>query len=147
MESNKEGMVSSQLEKANKFYSIGAQAIKIQLALAGTNFVVLRPKDNSKWKNVFGGTYSSDSTLENDYDQFTTRLIVNLSEMKDVWNRNRDTLEVITNDGTLEVGDELQYTRDKRTYRFKVVLKQGYSETANVIYNYTLMSIIETLDE
>jgi hypothetical protein len=147
MESNKEGMVSSQLEKANKLYSIGAQAIKIQLALAGTNFVVLRPKDNSKWKNVFGGTYSSDSTLENDYDQFTTRLIVNLSEMKDVWNRNRDTLEVITNDGTLEVGDELQYTRDKRTYRFKVVLKQGYSETANVIYNYTLMSIIETLDE
>ena len=140
-------MVSSQLEKANKLYSIGAQAIKIQLALAGTNFVVLRPKDNSKWKNVFGGTYSSDSTLENDYDQFTTRLIVNLSEMKDVWNRNRDTLEVITNDGTLEVGDELQYTRDKRTYRFKVVLKQGYSETANVIYNYTLMSIIETLDE
>ena len=147
MESNKEGMVSSQLEKANKLYSIGAQAIKIQLALAGTNFVVLRPKDNSKWKNVFGGTYSSDSTLENDYDQFTTKLIVNLSEMKDVWNRNRDTLEVITNDGTLEVGDELQYTRDKRTYRFKVVLKQGYSETANVIYNYTLMSIIETLDE
>jgi len=147
MENNKEGMVSSQLEKANKLYSIGAQAIKIQLALAGTNFVVLRPKDNSKWKNVFGGTYSSDSTLENDYDQFTTRLIVNLSEMKDVWNRNRDTLEVITNDGTLEVGDELQYTRDKRTYRFKVVLKQGYSETANVIYNYTLMSIIETLDE
>jgi len=147
MESNKEGMVSSQLEKANKLYSIGAQAIKIQLALAGTDFVVLRPKDNSKWKNVFGGTYSSDSTLENDYDQFTTKLIVNLSEMKDVWNRNRDTLEVITNDGTLEVGDELQYTRDKRTYRFKVVLKQGYSETANVIYNYTLMSIIETLDE
>ena len=117
------------------------------MAILGTDFVVLRPKDNSKWKNVFGGTYSSDSTLENDYDQFTTKLIVNLSEMKDVWNRNRDTLEVITNDGTLEVGDELQYTRDKRTYRFKVVLKQGYSETANVIYNYTLMSIIETLDE
>lgn len=144
---NKEGMVTSQLDKANKLYSIGMKAFKIQLALTGTDFVVLRPKDNSKWKNVFGGTYSSDSTLETDYEQFTTSLIINLAEMRDVWNRNRDTIESITNDGSLEVGDELQYTREKRTFRFKIVAKQGYSETADVIYNYTLMSIVETLDE
>lgn len=144
---NKEGMVNSQLDKANKLYAIGMKAIKTQLYLIGTDFVVLRPKDNSKWKNVFGGTYSSDSTLESDYEQFTTKLIVNLGEMRDVWNRNRDTIESVTNDGSLEVGDELQYTREKRTYRFKIVQKQGYSETADVMYNYTLMSIIETLDE
>lgn len=143
----KEGMVNSQLDKANKLYSIGMKAIKIQLFLTGTDFVVLRPKDNSKWKNVFGGTYSSDSTLENDYEQFTTKLIINLGEMKDVWNRNRDSIESITNDGSLEVGDELQYTREKRTYRFKITQKQGYSETADVIYYYTLMSLAETLDE
>jgi hypothetical protein len=147
MAQNKEGMVNSQLDKANKLYAIGMKAIKTQLYLIGTDFVVLRPKDNSKWKNVFGGTYSSDSTLESDYEQFTTKLIVNLGEMRDVWNRNRDTIESVTNDGSLEVGDELQYTREKRTYRFKIVQKQGYSETADVIYNYTLMSIIETLDE
>jgi hypothetical protein len=143
----KEGMVNSQLDKANKLYSIGMKAIKIQLYLIGTDFVVLRPKDNSKWKQVFGGTYSSDSTLENDYDQFTTKLIINLGEMRDVWNRNRDSIESITNDGSLEVGDELQYTREKRTYRFKITQKQGYSETADVIYYYTLMSLAETLDE
>ena len=147
MANNKEGMVASILDKANKLYSIGAKAIKIQMALTGTDFVVLRPKDNSKWKNVFGGTYSSSSTLENDYTEFTTRLMVNLSDMRDVWNRNRDTLEAVTNDGNLEVGDELQYTRDKRTYRFKIVRKEGYSEVADVIYQYTLMSIVETLDE
>ena len=66
--------------------------------------------------------------------------------MTDVWNRNRDTLEVYTNDGSLEVGDELQYTRAKRTYRFKVSIKQGYSEVADVFYVYTLSSIIETLN-
>lgn len=143
----KEGMVNSQLDKANKLYSIGMKAIKIPLYLIGTDFVVLRPKDNSKWKQVFGGTYSSDSTLENDYDQFTTKLIINLGEMRDVWNRNRDSIESITNDGSLEVGDELQYTREKRTYRFKITQKQGYSETADVIYYYTLMSLAETLDE
>ena len=117
---NQENMASRNLEKANKFYSIGAKNIKMLMALTGTDFVVLRPKDNSKWKNVFGGTYSSDSTLENDYDQFTTRLIVNMNEFKDVWNRNRDTLESYSPDGSLEVGDELQYTRDKITYRFKI---------------------------
>lgn len=142
-----ESMVSKSLEKASKLYAIGMKNIKVQMALIGTDFVVLRPKDNSKWKNVFGGTYSSDSTLENDYEQFTTRLIINQNEMKDVWNRNRDVLESYSPDGNIDVGDELQYTRNKRTYRFKVIQKQGYSEAADVLYVYTLSSIIETLNE
>ena len=101
-----ENMTSRQQDKAQKLYQIGLKNIKLQLALNGTKFVVLRPKDNSKWKNVFGGSYSSDSTLENDYDQFITTLIVNTNDMRDVWNRNRDSLEAYTNDGTLQVGDE-----------------------------------------
>lgn len=141
-----ENMASRNLDKANKLYSIGMKNIKVQLTLLGTDFVVLRPKNNSKWKNVFGGSYSSDSTLENDYIQTTAKLIVNQNEMRDVWNRNRDTLEVYTNDGSLEVGDELQYTREKRTYRFKISLKMAFSEVADVFYVYTLTSIIETLD-
>lgn len=140
-------MASRSLEKANKLYAIGMKNIKIQMALIGTEFVVLRPKSNSKWKNVFGGSYSSDSTLENDYEQFTTKLIINQNELKDVWNRNRDTLESYSPDGSLNVGDELQYTRNKRTYRFKIILKQGYSEDADVLFVYTLSSIIETINE
>lgn len=139
-------MSSRNLDKANKLYSIGMKNMKLPLSLLGTNFVVLRPKNNSKWKNVFGGSYSSDNTLENDYDQFTTRLIINKNEMQDVWNRNRDTIESYTTDSKLEVGDELQYTRNKRTFRFKVILKQSYSEAADVLYVYTLSSIVETLD-
>lgn len=142
-----EDMASKNLDTANKLYSIGMKAIKLQMKLLGTDFVVLRPKDNSKWKNVFGGSYSSDSTLENDYEQLTTRLIVNLNDMRDVWNRNRDTIESYTPDGSLRIGDELQYTRNKRTFRFKIIQKQGYSEAAEVLYTYTLSSIIETLDE
>lgn len=141
-----EDMSSRNLDKANKLYSIGMKNMKLPLSLLGTNFVVLRPKNNSKWRNVFGGSYSSDSTLENDYDQFTTRLIINKNEMQDVWNRNRDTIESYTTDSKLEVGDELQYTRNKRTFRFKVILKQSYSEAADVLYVYTLSSIVETLD-
>ena len=145
--SNAESMASKNLEKANKLYSIGIKNIKLQMKLLGTDFVVLRPKDNSKWKNVFGGSYSSESTLENDYEQFTTTLIVNMNEMRDVWNRNRDVLESYTPDGSLQVGDELQYTRDKRTYRFKISMKQAYSEAAESLFAYTLSSIIETLEE
>lgn len=141
-----ESMTSKLQDKAQALYSLGLQSIKLQLALNGTKFVVRRPKENSKWKNVFGGSYSSDSTLENDYDEFTTTLIINTNDMKDVWNRNRDVLESWTNDGTLQVGDELQYTRGGRTYRFKISVKQGFSEAANSLFSYTLMSIIETLD-
>lgn len=142
-----ENMTSKNLDKAQKFFSIGLQnGIKLQLKLNGTEFVVMRPKDNSKWKNVFGGSFSSDSTLENDYEQFTTTLVINTNDMKDVWNRNRDTLEAWTNDGSLEVGDELQYIRNGRTYRFKISLKQGFSEAADSLFSYNLMAIIETLD-
>jgi hypothetical protein len=144
---NNENMASRNLEKANKFYAIGLKNIKMQMAMVGTNFVVLRPKDNSKWKNVFGGSYSSESTLENDYEQTTTTLIINQNEMRDVWNRNRDILESYSDDGSLQVGDELQYTRDKRTYRFKISMKQAYSEAGTGLYAYTLSSIIETLEE
>lgn len=140
-------MASKNIEKANKLYEIGMKNIKLQMKLLGTDFVVSRPKGNSKWKHVFGGTYSSDSTLENDYEQFTTRLIINMNDFRDVWNRNRDTIESYTPDGSLNVGDELQYTRDKRVYRFKISMKQGFSEAANTLYLYTLSSIVETLGE
>ena len=120
---NNEDMASKLLERANKIYAIGLKNINLQMKLLGTDFVVLRPKENSKWKNVFGGSYSSDSTLENDYEQFTTRLLINLNDMRDVWNRNRDTVESYSPDGSLKVGDELQFTRNKRTYRFKISMK------------------------
>lgn len=142
-----ENMASRMLDQANKLYKIGLKGIKLQMNMLGTDFVVLRPKDNSKWKNVFGGAYSSDNTLENDYDQFTTKLIVNMNDMKDVWNRNQSQLQAYTNDGTLEVGDEIQYTREKRTYRFKVMSKQAFSEVADVWFTYVLSSIVETLTE
>lgn len=139
-------MASNNLDKANRFYEVGMRNIKLSLTLLGIEFVVLRPKANSKWKNVFGGTYSSNPTLENDYEQFTTKLIINQNELRDVWNRNRDTVEVYSDDGSLEVGDELQYTRGKYTFRFKISMKMGYSEVAEVFYVYTLSSMIETLD-
>ena len=44
-----ENMTSKNLDKAQKFFSIGLQnGIKLQLKLNGTEFVVMRPKDNSK---------------------------------------------------------------------------------------------------
>ena len=141
-----ENMASMQFDRANKFYSIAMKNISLLMKILGTDFVVLRPKENSKWKEVFGGSYSSDSTLENDYDQFTTRLIINQNDMKDVWNRNRDNLESYTSDGSLQIGDELQYTRNKITYRFKISQKLGFSEAADIFYVYTLSSIVETLD-
>ena len=139
-------MASKYLDKANKFAEIGMRQIKIHLKISGTDFVVLRPKQESKWTNVFGGSYSSDNIVENDFDTGTTRLIINLGEMRDVWARNRDTTEAYTDDGTLKVGDELQYTRNGITYRFKIIQKNAYSEAAAGVYMYVLSSIIETTE-
>ena len=46
---SEESMASKSLEKANKLYKIGMKNIKVQMALIGTDFVVLRPKDTSKY--------------------------------------------------------------------------------------------------
>jgi hypothetical protein len=56
-------------------------------------------------------------------------------------------VQSFTPDGSLKVGDELKFTRDKRTYRFKIVMKQSFSESADVLYTYTLSSIVETLND
>ena len=141
-----ENMSSKYLRKANRFYEIGMRNLKMQLKFAGTKLVVNRPLDNSKWKNVFGGSYSSDSTLENDYTQFETTLLINLAELRDVWARNRDTLEVYSDKDDLKVGDELQYTREGFTYRFKIIQKNAFSEAAKGLFVYVLSSIIETKD-
>ena len=143
---NEESMSAKYLDKANKFMTIGMKQLKFQLKVLGTDFVVLRPLGGSKWKNVFGGSYSSDPTKETDYTQFTTRLLINLNEMKDVWSRNRDTTEVYSDNPDLEVGDELQYTRSGYTYRFKVVQKSAYSLEAVGLYVYILSAMIETLE-
>lgn len=144
LEELNEGMVSDYLNKANKFLQVGMKNIKLLMKMVGTKFIVSRPKDNSKWKNVFGGSYSSDSTLENDYDQFNTTLLVNLNDMRDVWSRNRDIIETYSDNGDLEVGDELQYTRSGITYRFKIIQKQAYSDASVGLFVYMLSSIIET---
>jgi hypothetical protein len=141
-----ENMSSKYLAKATKFYELGMKNLKLQLKFAGTKLVVNRPLDNSKWKNVFGGSYSSDSTLENDYSQFETTLLINLAELRDVWARNLDTLEVYSDKDDLKVGDELQYTREGFTYRFKVIQKNAFSEVAKGLFVYVLSSIIETKD-
>lgn len=141
-----EDMSARYLDKSNKFYEIGMRNIKMQLKFLGTKFVVNRPKDNSKWKQVFGGSYSSDSTIENDYETFTTKLLINLNELRDVWQRNRDTVEVYSDKDDLKLGDELQYTREGITYRFKIVSKQAFSEAAKNLFIYVLSSIIETKD-
>lgn len=144
---SEEGLASKYLDKANELYSIGMKNIKLMKKLLGTNFIVNRPKSESKYKQVFGGSFSSENTLENDYTQFTVRLIINMNEMKDVWSRNRDSIEVYDDLDELEYGDELQYTREGRTFRFKVNSKAAYSEVATGLYVYSLLSIIETLDK
>ena len=144
---SEEGMSSKYLDKSTKFYEIGMKNIKMQLKFLGTKFLVNRPTDGSKWKNVFGGSYSSDSKLENDYEQTETTLLINLNDLRDVWSRNRDSVEVYSDKDDVQVGDELQYTREGYTYRFKVVQKQAFSEAAKGLFVYTLTSIIETKDD
>lgn len=141
-----EEMSARYLDKANKFYSIGMNNIKFQLKFLGTTVSVSRPKDTSKWKNVFGGSYSSDPASEVDYSHFNTKLLMNLNDLRDVWQRNQNTIEVYSEKGDLELGDEIQYTREGLTYRFKVSQKVSFSEASKSLWVYTLSSIIETKD-
>lgn len=140
-------MSSRYLDKALKFYSLGIKGgIKLPKKVLGTTFYVSRPLEESKWKNVFGGSYSSDSTDETEYTHFEAQLIVNLNDLRDVWHRNRDTVEAFSESDELNLGDELQYTREGLTYRFKVSQKASFSESAKALWVYTLSSIIETKD-
>jgi hypothetical protein len=138
------GFINKYLDNANTFYHIALQQFKFYKKLEGTKVVVSRISNSSKYKEVFGTTYSSTLMNDNEKSEFEYVIIINMNDMKKLYQKNIDQLQFMDNQDTIKLGDVLTYTRKTQEYKFKVTDVQTFSEAEGVLYQYTIAGMTET---
>jgi len=87
------GYINKWFDKADKFYNISLKQFEFHKKILGTRVRVTRIKDTSKYKAVLGSVYTSNILNDADKVEFDYVVIINLNSMKQLFNRNIDSLE------------------------------------------------------
>jgi hypothetical protein len=140
---SKVGFVDEYLDNANKFYSLAMNQFDFYLKLMGTDCTIIRITNESKQKEVFGSTYSSDLIGDGEIVRMKYRILINMNDMRKIYQQTIDQFEVYDNRPVMHLGDIIEFSRDKKTYKFKIVEEHAFSEAADVIYRYQLQGYQE----
>lgn len=135
--------VDEYLVNANRFYSLAMNQYDFYLKIMGIDVTVIRIKDESIRKLVFGSTFTSDMIGDAETKRFKYRIVINLNDMRKLFQQLIDSFEVYDNQPILELGDLVTYVRGDKEYKFKIVDVQSFSEAAKVLYRYTFQGCQE----
>jgi hypothetical protein len=138
------GFVADLLDNSNKFHSVALNQFKLNKKLLGTKVSVERISPNSKYREVFGGLYTSENLDDSEIERFSYVILLNMNDMKNLLSKNVNSLEIFDNENILRLGDVLSYRRRDQEYQFKVSSVETFSEAENVLYKYTLLGLLET---
>lgn len=137
------GFVNKYLDNANLFYSIALKQFKVYKKLLGTKVVVTRILNDSKYKTVFGATYHSTLKNDNEVKNFDATIIINMNDMKRIFQKTADQLDFYDNERVMELGDIFIFSRKNQEYKFKVVNIESFSEASDVLWRYTASGLVE----
>jgi hypothetical protein len=137
------GFVNKYLDNANLFYSIALKQFKVYKKLLGTKVVVTRILNDSKYKSVFGSTYHSTLRNDNEVKKFDATIIINMNDMKKIFQKTIDQLDFYDNERVMELGDIFIFSRKNQEYKFKVVNIESFSEASDVLWRYTATGLVE----
>jgi hypothetical protein len=137
------GFVNKYLDNANLFYSIALKQFKVYKKLLGTKVVVTRILNDSKYKSVFGSTYHSTLRNDNEVKKFDATIIINMNDMKRIFQKTIDQLDFYDNERVMELGDIFIFSRKNQEYKFKVVNIESFSEASDVLWRYTATGLVE----
>lgn len=132
------GFIDKYLDNANKFYSLAMNQFDFYLKIMGTDVIIIRVKDDSKHKQVYGTVYSSDLLNDEDLVKLKYRILINMNDMRKIYSQSADQFEIYDNRDVLKMGDIIEFSRKDKTYRFKVTEVQAFSEAASVLWKYNL---------
>jgi hypothetical protein len=137
------GFVNKYLDNTNLFYSIALKQFKVYKKLLGTKVVVTRILNDSKYKSVFGSTYHSTLRNDNEVKKFDATIIINMNDMKRIFQKTIDQLDFYDNERVMELGDIFIFSRKNQEYKFKVVNIESFSEASDVLWRYTATGLVE----
>lgn len=133
------GFIDKYLDNANKFYRLAMNQFDFYLKIMGTDVVIIRVKDDSAHKNVFGTVYSSNLNNDEDLIKLKYRILINMNDMRRIFSQSADNFEVYDNRDVMKMGDIIEFSRRDKTYQFKITEVQAFSEASDVLWRYTLV--------
>lgn len=138
------GFVADLLDKANEFARISLQQISVSKKLLGTKVTVTRTSDDNKYKSVYGALYNSSLPGGSGKRTFDYVVLLNMNDMKKLYQMNTDTMEFYDNNNVLQMGDILTYVRSGREFKYKVTAVENWSDQEKILYKYTVTGLAET---
>lgn len=137
------GFIERLLDNTNHIYQTSLKQFDWHKKVQGTRVQVTRIKDNAKYKNVFGAIASSTLPDDQEAEKFEYVILISLNDMKKLFQKAVDQIQFYDNEDKLELGDIVGYTRGSQEYKFKVIDIMTFSETNNVLRQYTLGGLTE----
>lgn len=141
---SKLGFVEQLLDNTNKIYQVGLQQFDWYKKVLGTKCQVARVKTHDKYRNVFGSIASSTLPDDNDADKFPYVILINMNDMKRLFQKSTDQMQFYDNKDVLQLGDILIFSRLHQEYKWKIVDITTFSETNDVLRQYTISGLAET---
>lgn len=137
------GFVNIILDNTNHIHRIGLKQFSWWKKIQGTKCQVVRIKENTSYKNVFGSIANSTLPDDDDAEKFSYIILTSMNDMKKLFQKSIDPLQFYDNDSVLQLGDILVFSRLHQEYKWKVTEIQTFSETANVLNQYTITGLVE----
>lgn len=142
-----EGFAAKYLDKANEFERVILKQIDFYKKLQGTKVIVTRYSDDNKYKSVYGSLFSSSLVGEQGQKSFEYVVLINMHDMKKLYQRTIDSIEFYDNKDIIQQGDVLTYARGGNQYQFKVTSVDTWSDDYLVLNKYTLSGLRESTTE
>lgn len=137
------GFVNSILDNTNRIHQVGLKQFSWWKKVQGTKCQVVRIKENTSYKNVFGSIANSTLPDDDDAEKFSYVVLISMNDMKKLFQKSIDPLQFYDNEGILQLGDILVFSRLSQEYKWKVTDIQTFSETGNVLNYYTISGLAE----
>ena len=112
--------------------------------MQGTKCIVSRIVESSHYSNVFGSIANSTLPDDEESEKFNYVILISMNDMKRLFSKTADSLQFMDNEDKLKLGDILTFSRGKQEYKWKIVDIQTFSETNDVVRQYSISGLIET---
>lgn len=111
--------------------------------IQGTDVVLIRSKEESKFKDFFGSMAHSDSIDDDNTENSKVRLLINHNEVYELWYGGIQSSMIVDREGILERGDLIRYSSGKQVFTFKVTEHRVYGDSASIYREYQIESTKE----
>jgi hypothetical protein len=137
------GFIPDLYNSAVQFNSISMELFEMYRDLLGTEVTVTRVLDTESHKTVLSATLTSTFEDNDKTTHFKWKVVINMSQMMQVWRRNVNQLDIYDPIPKLKIGDLLEFEYLGVRYRFKVTQDQAYGIGQDIMHQYSMMPIVE----